>query len=84
VHISELGSGRKVNHAREVVKPGQPVEVTVLGLDRERRRISLSIAPANTADEADVAATPRAPERLGTLADLFSKSPAGKDKGKRK
>ena len=83
LHVSELGGGRKVNHPREVVKPGQAVEVTVLGFDRERRRISLSMATPGGAEEADVAAVPRAPERLGTLADLFTKSTA-KDKGKRK
>jgi small subunit ribosomal protein S1 len=86
VHVSELGAGRKVNHPREVVKPGQAVEVTVLGADRERRRISLSMAAPGGADldeERDVAAVPRAPERLGTLADLFGKA-AARDKGKRK
>jgi small subunit ribosomal protein S1 len=74
VHVSELG--RKVGHPREVVKPGQAVQVTILGVDGERRRLSLSLA---TGDEDDVpAALPRAPERLGTLGDLL------KDKAKRR
>jgi small subunit ribosomal protein S1 len=72
VHVSELGAGRKVNHPREVVKPGQPVEVTVLGVDRERRRISLSMGEPGGEDEAPAPA-PRAPEKLGTLADLLKK-----------
>ncbi|HZF10780.1 MAG TPA: S1 RNA-binding domain-containing protein [Thermoanaerobaculia bacterium] len=42
-HISELGAGRRVNHAREVLQLGQDVEVTVLGVDTAKRRISLSL-----------------------------------------
>jgi small subunit ribosomal protein S1 len=48
VHVSELGAGRRVTHPREVVKPGQEVEVTVLGVDRQRKRISLSMAGETT------------------------------------
>lgn len=43
VHISELGAGRRVNHPSEVLNVGDPVEATVLGVDSERRRISLSL-----------------------------------------
>src|SRR5262249_9325500 len=32
VHVSELGGGRRVHHAREVVKPGAALEVVVLGV----------------------------------------------------
>ncbi len=42
-HISELGAGRRINHAREVLQLGQDVEVTVLGVDTAKRRISLSL-----------------------------------------
>ncbi len=42
VHLSEL-SWSRVNHPREVLKTGQRVEVYVLGVDQERRRIALSI-----------------------------------------
>jgi small subunit ribosomal protein S1 len=44
IHISELGAGRHLQHAREVAKPGTELEVTVLAIDRERRRISLGLA----------------------------------------
>ncbi|HEY7216549.1 MAG TPA: S1 RNA-binding domain-containing protein [Thermoanaerobaculia bacterium] len=44
VHISEMGAGRRLNHAREAVQLGQDVEVKVLGVDTNRRRISLSMA----------------------------------------
>ncbi len=42
VHLSEL-SWSRVSHPREVLKVGQQVEVYVLGVDRERRRIALSL-----------------------------------------
>jgi len=46
VHISEMGAGRRLNHAKEAVNPGQEVQVRVLGVDTARRRISLSMAAA--------------------------------------
>jgi small subunit ribosomal protein S1 len=78
VHISELGAGRHVNHPKEVVKSGQDVEVTILSIDPDKRRLSLSMAAAARAAENDVltearAAMPAAPARLGTFADLLKK-----------
>ena len=43
VHISEMGSGRRLNHAKEAVQLGQDVKVKVLGVDGTKRRISLSM-----------------------------------------
>lgn len=48
VHISQL-SDQFVKNPADVVKPGQRVEVTVLEVDLERRRISLSMR-SNPAD----------------------------------
>jgi small subunit ribosomal protein S1 len=42
VHISELG-WRRVRHPREVLQVGDEVEVYVLRLDHERKRIGLSL-----------------------------------------
>jgi small subunit ribosomal protein S1 len=42
IHISEL-SWRRVKHAREVLRVGDEVEVYVLRVDRERKRIGLSL-----------------------------------------
>ena len=42
VHLSEL-SWRRVAHPNEVLKVGQEVEVTVLNVDRDRKRIGLSM-----------------------------------------
>ncbi len=67
VHVSELG--RRVSHPREVVKPGQAVQVTVLGVEVDKRRVSLSMAAE--ADDTEGATAPRAPDRLGTFGDLL-------------
>jgi hypothetical protein len=63
------------------VKPGDPLEVTVLSVDRERRRVSLSTAPPDEPLDADArgaierAAGPSGgsgkPGKLGTLGDLL-------------
>jgi small subunit ribosomal protein S1 len=42
IHVSEL-SWRRVEHPREVLKVGDEVDVYVLSVDRERRRIALSL-----------------------------------------
>lgn len=83
VHISELGAGRRLMHPKEVVSPGQAVEVTILSIDPDKRRLSLSMAEAARAQEqAELiearAAVPPAPKKLGTFADLFAKKPSKK------
>lgn len=42
VHLSEI-SWDRIEHPREILKVGQEVEVKVIGIDRERKRIGLSI-----------------------------------------
>jgi small subunit ribosomal protein S1 len=42
VHLSEI-SWKRIGHPKEVLKVGQEVQVKVLDIDPERRRISLSI-----------------------------------------
>jgi len=53
VHISEMGAGRRLNHAKEAVQIGQEVQVRVLGVDTTRRRISLSMAAAGAGGGGD-------------------------------
>ena len=83
VHVSQLIADKHINHPREVVELGKQVDVTVLGIDLERRRLSLSMSAGGeddaTANAEDRAATRDAVSRasgekgLGTLADLFKK-----------
>lgn len=42
LHVSEISWGR-VEHPRDVLKEGQELEVKVLGVDRERERVSLGL-----------------------------------------
>lgn len=42
IHVSEL-SWSKVSHPSEIVKPGDTVQVQVLGIDRNKNRIALSL-----------------------------------------
>jgi small subunit ribosomal protein S1 len=81
VHISELGAGRRINHPKEVVSVGQDVEATVLAIDPERRRMSLTLGEKKEGTAEDLAEyaksqTPQtsAPSgKLGTFGDLMSK-----------
>lgn len=41
VHISDLSWTKKIRHPGEVVKKGERMDVTILGVDVEQRRISL-------------------------------------------
>lgn len=45
IHISNLGTGRRINHPKEIVELGQWVEVYVLSVDQQGRKISLSMQP---------------------------------------
>ena len=54
VHVSEI-SYERVPHPRRVLQEGQDVDVLVLGIDHERRRISLSIKEAKAAGPVDAA-----------------------------
>jgi small subunit ribosomal protein S1 len=73
VHISELGAGRRINHPKEVVSVGQQIEASVLAIDADKRRLSLSMAASKDASADDVAAVPRAPQKLGTFGDLLQR-----------
>jgi small subunit ribosomal protein S1 len=63
VHISEL-SDRQVRQTTDVVKPGQGVQVMVIELDKDARRISLSIKRAlGAAAIASASSAPAAPPK---------------------
>jgi len=50
-HISQLGADHRVEKASEVVNVGDEVDVTILGVDVPRRRISLCIGEPKEKDE---------------------------------
>jgi len=47
VHISDLTWTRRVKHPTEIVKKGDPIEVVILNIDKEGRRISLGLKQAH-------------------------------------
>ena len=48
VHISDLSWTKRIQHPSEVMKKGEKVEVVVLNVDRENRRISLGYKQLKT------------------------------------
>ena len=50
LHVSRLGGGKRLKHPSEAVRVGQELEVRVESVDREKRRVSLSLAAAGAAD----------------------------------
>lgn len=76
LHVSELGGEQRLRHPREAVQPGDQLELTVTAVDRERRRISLSLAPPDAGAAGETEWRDELPEGragLGTLADAFSR-----------
>lgn len=61
VHLSEL-SWNRVNHPREVLELGDEVTVKVITVDRERKRIGLSLKQLQPEPWTDLAATYRVGE----------------------
>jgi small subunit ribosomal protein S1 len=75
LHVSELGGGKQLRHARDAAKPGDVLEVTVLSVDPDKRRISLGLgAREESVDDEGRAAAARASGKdgaMGTLGDLL-------------
>jgi small subunit ribosomal protein S1 len=53
IHISEL-SDQRIEHPREVVQEGQTLALRLIKIDRERRRLGLSLKRVDSAEFADV------------------------------
>lgn len=76
LHISELGKGKRLNHAREAIEIGQEVEVKINNADEEKRRLSLGMVD-NAKDEEKEAykdygqAAGKSNGSFGTLGDLL-------------
>jgi small subunit ribosomal protein S1 len=86
VHVSKVTTARRISHPRQVLEDGQTVDVTIMAVDREKKRISLSMvemarraedaaqAEAQRETDAAVAQTNAGGTSLGTFADLLAKS----------
>ncbi|NEX21429.1 S1 RNA-binding domain-containing protein [Thiorhodococcus mannitoliphagus] len=51
-HISELGAEKRINHPSDILREGDLVEASVIGIDVERHRISLSLDETRAAESA--------------------------------
>ncbi len=86
VHVSKLALDKRVAHPRQVVAVGDTVEVTVVAIDPEKRRLGLSMVEAarrarDVAEEterqetaATVGRLAEGARSLGTLGDLLARS----------
>jgi len=85
VHVSRMVLDRRISHPRQVVSIEDEVEVTVVDIDPEKRRIGLSMVEsakrAKDATELDERrdteshlAKPGEGQALGTFADLLARS----------
>ena len=85
VHVSRIALDRRVSHPRQVVAIGDEVDVTVVEVDAEKRRISLSMVEsvrrardatelAENRETSDLLARSKEAKSLGTLADLLAES----------
>ena len=75
LHISKLGTGRRINHPREVLETGQDITVKIDGVDMEQKRISLvpEDYTAKEEEEKNYTQPPKdsKPKSMGTLGDLL-------------
>ncbi len=79
IHVSELGAGKRITHPQEVLSQGQAVEASVLAVDLEKRRISLTLDETKAAEaQSDLAAyapaTKSAESGMGSFGALLKRS----------
>ena len=91
LHISKLGKGKRIVHPGDVVKLGEAIEVRIDTMDRDQKRISLSIPEAEERDDGarKIEKTSQddhreyageVPASLGSLGDVMKRNAAGKKK----
>ena len=87
VHVSELGAGRRIGHPHEVLTEDDRVEATVLSVDKEKRRIGLSLDAGRLAEAEETAQADAYRKReepaakgLGTFGELLKESMAKTNK----
>jgi small subunit ribosomal protein S1 len=74
IHISKLGAGKKLKHAREALSQGQSVEVKIEKVEKGKRRISLTVTGTAQAEEQDDEIDKyieKGPPSLGSLGDIL-------------
>ena len=82
VHISRLGGKGNERHARDLVELGQALQVRVLKVETDKRRISLAREADQRTDEerrevAEFLETSSVAGGFGSLGDFFKKGREG-------
>jgi small subunit ribosomal protein S1 len=79
-HVSELSPGRRISHPNEMLNAGDRVEATVLSIDKDKRRIALSLDTDRLAEGQETAPAqayrkPGSPAKdLGTFGELLKET----------
>lgn len=86
IHISKLGGEKRISHPREVLKEGQTVEVRIEAVDREKRKLSLSLAEVSREEEEAAASLEMyqkkaSSDTMGTFGDLLKEQMKNSKKG---
>lgn len=77
VHISELGKHKRINHPREVLEENQTIQVKIVRVDQEEKRLSLTmVSDEMDSDESDyykkhIANSEKSSGAFGTLGDIL-------------
>ncbi len=75
LHISKMGGGRRINHPREIMEPGQEFTIKIDGVEQEKKRISLIPDDYTKEEQSDEKFVPRSsesiPQSMGTFGDLL-------------
>ncbi len=71
VHISELSWTKRIQHPSEILKAGDEVEVVILNLDKENKKISLGVKQAQDNPWSNASSKYRVGDRVsGTVRNL--------------
>jgi len=74
IHISELAH-QVIKHPRDVVSEGDELELKIIRIEPERRRLGLSLKQTvDASDEVAIAAEPEEKEDIGDFGDIFEDS----------
>jgi small subunit ribosomal protein S1 len=88
LHISRLGAGKRINHASEILKQSQEIEIKIDKIDRAAKRLSLVLASHEEAVEQKEKPDDfrqylqKKPESFGSLGDALKKGAGQKKRAK--
>jgi small subunit ribosomal protein S1 len=70
IHISELAH-QVIKHPRDVVNEGDELELKIIRIEPERRRLGLSLKQTLDGTEVAVAAEPESSDDISDFGDIF-------------